>query len=131
MGGGSSSGAAKYNGTVTVIYDTDLTTYEQYIYYTGLYPGSSAVPSTLTDGKTFAGLYTYYLGYPGIFQNNAIVITGFSSDPGASYLSSIKIGSNTYSLSGAAYGYAGGQAEWDTSTGPWFTAAGSYSVILT
>jgi hypothetical protein len=127
LAGGGGQGA-KYNGTVTLTYDSDYTTYEDYYYVNG--SQGSASPTTLTDGKQFFSLGTYY-GYPSSFQYNSIIIKGFSSDPGSSYLASITIGGTTYSLVGAFYSYASGQAEWDTQNTAWFFAAGSYSVILT
>ena len=119
----------KYSGTVNLIYDSDYTTYEEYVFWNGVY--GSASPNTLVDGKTFNLLMTYYNNYgPSYFGYNVIQISGFSSDPGASYLKEIKIGSTTYDLSGALYGYSGGVAEWDDVSGPWFTYPGSFSVQL-
>lgn len=118
----------KYSGTVALDYITDYTTYEAVIYQYGSGLGS-ATPSTLTDGKTFFILQTEF-SYPSSFLANTVAIDGFSSDPGASYLTEIKIGPTTYSLPTAGYAYASGTAYWYEYSAPWFTAAGSFSVEL-
>ena len=128
---GGGAGAPLYNnGTVTVAYDTDSSTYEQYLFMSGAF--GSASPTTLTDGKTFFELQTYYSPL-GAFNYNYLDISGFSSDPGSSYLSSIKISGTTYSLSGAGvtYAYGSGHATWTVATTAWLSASGSYLVTLT
>lgn len=117
----------KYNGTITAAYDTDGFTYEQYVFLSGAF--GSASPTTLTDGKTFFELLTYYSPL-GAFQYNYLDISGFSSDPGASYLSSIYISGTTYTLSSTDYVYGSGHATWTVATTPWLTGGGAYSVKL-
>jgi hypothetical protein len=70
---------------------------------------------TWVDGYTTAGPYTY------------ISISGFTSDPGAAWLSSIVVGGTTYSVSYNSYG--SGVAIWYVNAFAGFLS-GSYSVTL-
>ena len=123
----SGGAATKYTGTVTVAYDTDSATYEQYLFVSGAF--GSASPTTLTDGKTFFELQTYFSPL-GAFQYNYLDISGFSSDPGSSYLTSIKISGTTYTLSPLNYVYSSGHATWQVATTAWLNSASAYAVEL-
>ena len=129
MMGGGGGGGGSYNGTVTFVYQSDFSTYEEYIFFSGSF--GSASPTTMTDGKLLKSLSTYYTGYgPGSFQENLITVSGFSSDPGASYLHSITVGGVLYSLTGATYAYSAGNATWHDYVTPWFFATGGISIVL-
>jgi len=92
--------------------------------------GTAPSPSTLTDGKTLAGMYNYYhyswAGYSNVYTQDsigsAIEISGFSSDPGYSYITSAKLGSSTLlTTSSLYYSYAGGR-------GVWFMQGGMFTI---
>jgi hypothetical protein len=74
----------------------------------------SRSPTTLVDGKTFYGCYDYYDLAGGIVTNANVVISGFSSDPGQSYFSSIVSNSGIEFFTSVAnsYSYLSGVASW-------------------
>jgi len=118
-----------YNGSMTAGTDTDGVNYVSYGYASGVGAFGSASPSTMTDGKNFQALYDYYDlnvgGSYGIFG-----VSGFASDPGQSYFTSITSNSVTYySASAAFYSYGSGIATW-TFPAFGFTPTNTYSVVV-
>jgi len=74
-------------------------------------------PTGLTGGKTVADLVDSSAGLDCVMPAfSEIVISGFSSNPGHSWLSSVKCGSLTNAGSSATYSYSGGSANWTWST---------------
>jgi YD repeat-containing protein len=71
----------------------------------------SVSPSTLTGGKTILQLMDAYNGPPFIYTQ--LIISGFTSDPGQSWLTSVTANGVTRSGASAAYSYANGSAQWD------------------
>jgi titin len=70
----------------------------------------SISPTTTTNGLTLSTFYQQEL-YSAKTYNTVLEVTGFTSDPGSGWLSSIGFGT---ALSGASatYSYSGGQAGW-------------------
>lgn len=90
--------------------------------------GTAPSPSTLTDGKTLAGMYNFYhyswngSGYTQDSIGSVIEVSGFSSNPGYSYITSAKLGSSTLlTTSSLYYSYAGGR-------GVWFMQGGMFTI---
>ncbi len=73
-------------------------------------------PASLTGGKTLLQLYDYE-----VCANATVMqVSGFSSNPGSTWLSSVSCGGGALTGSGAAsFGFAGGVASWT-----WATALG-------
>jgi len=79
--------------------------------------GTAPSPSTLTDGKTIKSWYNYYYtdynNGANDYSNSVLEISGFSSNPGSSYIYSCKLGNSTLVYSSAAtYVYSAGVASW-------------------
>jgi hypothetical protein len=126
-----SGGGPKYTGDVTFIYSSDYFTYSQFLYLNG--SSGTANPSTLTDGRTFQRLSTYLTGFPTpVSTTNTVAISGFGSDPGSTYLTSVTVAGTLYSLAGATYVYSAGTATWtDTASGvAWISYIGPSAVVL-
>lgn len=76
----------------------------------------SRSPTTLTTGKGLGDLYDYRdIGAP--YFASVIAITGFTTDPGASYLYDVTVGGVTKLASTALYGYSAGTAYWTWEVG--------------
>jgi hypothetical protein len=77
-------------------------------------------PTGLTGGKTVAGLWDWHSGPTCSNPSGHFEASGFSSDPGQSWLTSVTC--NGVTKTGAAtnhYSYGSGRAEWDwTLNGP-------------
>lgn len=98
------------------------------------WPSSAYSPSTLTGGNAVIAVYDVTCGSP--FNppflyaiNSNLVIGGFSSDPGKSWLTSVSCnGVTETSASATGYGYnaSTGRATWNWSTtfGLWWQAPG-------
>jgi len=79
--------------------------------------GTAPSPSTLTTGKTIKSWYNYfytdYNNNSNDYSRSVLEISGFSSDPGSSYIYSCKLGNSTLVYSSSAnYNYFGGVASW-------------------
>jgi hypothetical protein len=79
--------------------------------------GTAPSPSTLTDGKTIKSWYNYfytdYNNSANDYSNSVLEISGFSSNPGSSYIYSCKLGNSTLVYSSdATYVYSSGVASW-------------------
>jgi Zn-dependent metalloprotease len=88
-------------------------------------------PTALTGGRTLAEFDDIGAcsGPCGTLTNGVVVVSGFSSDPGAGWLSSVTANGVTKLNSAAAYSYSSGSATW--SWGSVFGFSGSGSVITT
>lgn len=69
-------------------------------------------PTGLTGGETVIDLFDYF----SCGTRSELVISGFSANPGQSWLSSVKCGSVTNTGSSATYYYGSGDASWVWST---------------
>ena len=105
------SGATKYTGTITqgFYYDGSFASYYGFdtSSYTGVTFGSRS-PTTVST-RTFATLVDWWIGstpYLGILR-----ITGFASDPGVDFITSVTVGSFTQTPT-SGYSYSAGGAEW-------------------
>jgi hypothetical protein len=127
--GRSTGGGGLYNGSMIAGYVSDGLTFT-YIGYEPVYTIGSVSPSTLTGGKTLYSLYDYYdisVGSSyGFFQ-----VSGFSSDPGSSYFTTLTINSTNYSSSSATYSYSSGIATWVYPVVFSFLNATTYTVVIT
>jgi hypothetical protein len=109
-GAGSSGYATKYTGTITVALFPSFTAYG--------YNSTNGSLSPTTFGSitinTVADRFS-----PTV--KSELILTGFSTDPGAAYVYSLKFGLAAEvvygAASGAAYGYSTGTATWTFSTG--------------
>jgi hypothetical protein len=80
---------------------------------------------TLDDGSTITGLYN--ATGDGLLHFSA---SGFSSDPGQSYFSSLTVDSTEFLSSSAGYGYSGGVATWSWATGFTFVSSSASGTIV-
>ena len=80
--------------------------------YIGMGNGSYS-PTGLTGGTTVSYLYTMVVGMSctGIY-NGYFGVSGFSSNPGQSWLTSVACNGVTVSGGAATYSYSSGRAEW-------------------
>jgi len=99
--GVTSSAAGKYSGTITA---GDFGT------LVGLSVGAmgSRSPTTLTDGKTFLGLWDDVTGV----AESKLTISGFGADPGASYIQAITANGVSRTGASATYVYSAGSSTW-------------------
>lgn len=126
----SGSKRALYDGTIAGLlvtyYDSGTTGFGNPVGYSEIYgwynnSGTAPNPTTTIGGKTIAtwcNIFHYgYIGFSGgpIYALDSsyslLQLSGFTSDPGASYFSSARLGSTskrTYST----YSYAAGIASW-------------------
>lgn len=82
--------------------------------------------SMLAQGQTFAALT--WLSATGQL---GLELSGFSSDPTTSFISSLSVGATNFLSSSATYTYSGGNAQWVwTVADPFTSGAGNYSVVL-
>lgn len=87
-------------------------------------------PTGLTGGDTVADLADSSAGIC-TATFSIVVISGFSSSPGQSWLTSVKCGNVTNAGSSATYKYNGGFASWQWSTQFGFVDVGSHNVSCT
>jgi hypothetical protein len=81
---------------------------------TGFIRGSigSMSPTTTSNGFTYSALVDHYT-IKGDFGNSHFSVSGFTSNPGAGWLTSVKVGSaSAHTGATALYSYLGGQATW-------------------
>lgn len=72
-------------------------------------------PTGLTGGKTVADLYDHESIGSGICvfpKGSVLTVSGFSANPGASWLSSVTCNGVTNSESASTFSYSGGSASW-------------------
>jgi hypothetical protein len=89
-------------------------------YVPGISKGSYS-PTGLTGGKTVAGI----IDYNGCATGSELDVTGFSSNPGASWLTSISCNGVTKDGSTAAFTYSGGEGIWQWGSNFGFATLGS------
>lgn len=84
-------------------------------------------PTLLPDGNT---IFSIFRTSPSPFPLD-LYITGFSSNPGSHYLTSLFINSTTFLATSATYSYAAGAANWHWATGTNFISGNFYSGVIT
>lgn len=100
-----------YSGTMTSAAATAPPSYNWFGFDTfGILPGSSMSPPTLSNGIYIDSIYDEYIS--GGYSASSFVLGGFTADPSATYVHSVKCGSVTLLTSAASYSYSGGYAEW-------------------
>lgn len=111
--------AASDNGTITVGSTTCTGTFE-FWGYTGSPGIGSYSPTGLTGGKTVAGLFAFVVGpsCTGTLTGD-LLLSGFSSDPGQSWLTSVACNGTTKTGATATYSYSSGSAQWSWSATSW------------
>jgi hypothetical protein len=92
--------------------------------------GSITGGGVTTTGKTIVGVATTVTTHPGLPSDEGFIlnITGFSSDPGATYISELIFNGSVFTGAPASYRYVNGSASWAWSTLPTITDAVTYSV---
>lgn len=70
-------------------------------------------PIGLSGGKTVTAVEEYICNWP---QNVSLTVSGFSSNPGQSWLTSATCNGITNSSSSASFNYSNGKASWSWST---------------
>lgn len=87
-----------------------------YYGYNSTYDAGAYSPNGLAGGNTVSRIYEYFslFGAPGCVPGlwSALTVTGFSADPGASWLNSITCNGTTRTPAGATYVYSDGVAGW-------------------
>lgn len=97
-------------------------------YYSGIMGTYS--PTTLTGGRTVFGVYDVNAFVCG--TNAAVlIVSGFSSDPGKGWLTSISCNGVSNSGSSATYSYSGGMGFWHWTTKFGFAGNTSVSCSIT
>ncbi len=111
--------AASDNGTITV---GDALSKTGGVCVWGYDPPDigSYSPTGLTGGKTVSGLFTLVIGPQCLVSlNGHFFVSGFSSDPGQSWLTSVTCNGTTKTGGTASYSYASGTAYWGWSATTW------------
>jgi hypothetical protein len=109
--------AASDDGTITVGSSGCPGTIEVWGYSGSI---GSYSPTGLTRGKTVASLFTLGVGASctGTFSGH-LSVSGFSSDPGQSWLTSVACNGTTKTGATATYSYGSGSALWSWSATSW------------
>ncbi len=102
--------------TAAIIYSGTLT--GAYLYVSGTLLGygyappygGSLSPTTDTNGKTIAAIYSSSFG------TLVLSISGFSSNPSSSYFTNLSTNGTNFTSASASYSYASGSAVWQWST---------------
>lgn len=104
--------AAIDNGTLTIGHFPGGTCQQFFAgYYNGL--GGSYSPTGLTGGRTLVDIIDSVFFMPcGIAPFSNVRVSGFSSDPGKNWLTSVTCNSVTNSGAAAGYSYTSGIASW-------------------
>lgn len=88
---------------------------------------------SLPPGQTLNSILDNYTLNPEgdqLFQSSSFSVSGFSADPGKTWLTQIDMNSITHTgASAAGYGYSAGVATWEWETGPFVFAPGSPRVL--
>lgn len=79
--------------------------------------------SSIPGGYTIIGIDAEYAS--AVFQHALVVISGFSSSPGASWLGTVTFNSVNYVGSNATYSYSSGTATWTWTSGTGWAFVGS------
>ena len=116
----------KYEGSVTLDW-YDNGTFAGWLYLSSAY--GSATPSTLVDGKGFAGFGTVYDSASQAFLYNLVSVDGFSSNPGSDYLSEAVIDGTAFTIPAVGYNYSSGLVNYTDTSGPEWFSYGSGSPI--
>lgn len=119
-------GAATSNSFTTLPYYTDspvmtVGTTDRDAGFNLVYPLGSMSPTTTTNGYTYQILWDHDAppNGGGGWLAGVFKVSGFSTDPGAAWLSSVKVGSGAvHTGATAGYGYSAGQASWSWTTTP-------------
>jgi hypothetical protein len=114
--------AASDDGTITVGFAGSCSSgppgFEEWGYLSG--GQGSYSPTGLTGGKTVVGLYALLIGVTCIGTvNGHFAVSGFSSDPGQSWLTSVACNGTTKTGATATYSYSSGTAQWTWSATSW------------
>lgn len=99
--------------------------------YSSGFAGSYS-PTELTGGKTVADLYDHESVGHGICvfpKGSSFTVSGFSADPGATWLSSVTCNGVTNSESASTYIYSSGSASWQW-TQTFGIGGGTYSCTI-
>lgn len=109
--------AASDDGTITVGISPCAETVRLWGYSGSI---GSYSPTGLTGGKTVAGLFAIVVGpsCTGTLTGD-LFVSGFSSDPGQSWLTSVACNGTTKTGATATYSYHSGSAEWSWSATSW------------
>ena len=126
-GGGSRT---KYTGTITqgFYYDGSYLTYYGFDTGAGGAVYGSRSPTTV-NGNTFASLYDIWIGATA--YNSLLYITGFSSDPGVDFITSVTVGTATQYPVVGYYSYSAGTANWGFASTFGFASSGTISCTMT
>lgn len=97
-------------------------------YYSSLMGSYS--PTELTGGNTLFGIYDVIR--PGCTNpgNSSIIVSGFSSNPGSSWLTSVTCNGVENTAGSASFTYSSGQAIWSWSKLFGFSGSGNYSCSI-
>jgi hypothetical protein len=90
--------------------------------------GGSYSPTTLTGGKTISDLYD--VSAIACSSSAHIYVSGFSSNPGSSWLTSVTCNSVTLSSPAATFDYSGGVAGWHWFSTKFGFLSGVYSCSI-
>lgn len=112
------SAVGKYAGTITAGVNGAFTGFQSGSY-------GSVSPGTLADGKTLA-----ILTDDSFNGNCSLRVSGFSSDPGTSYLQYVIAAGTFKARSAASYSYSGGNATWTWSGAFGFSNGVTYRVVI-
>lgn len=117
--------ASSYNFSITAGHTFTTGFFDEWGYQAGTVGSISG--ATLPNGKTVTGLYDYTT----TSAISILTIGGFTSDPGASFFSSIVANGRTKTAASAGYSYnaSGGVASWSWTTQFGFGAA-TYPVTI-
>ena len=115
---------ALLNATMTEgFYDDGAT---QYIGYVPSIPIGSMSSTAVTGGYTLSACYDAASGA----NNSYVIITGFGSNPGSGFFTSVTVGSTTKTSASASYSYFAGQATWNWSTLFGLDGTGTSAVLI-
>jgi len=84
----------------------------------------SMASRTLADGTTIDQLVSSSGS-----GTTTLIISGFGSDPGTAYFTSLSVDGTGHTSASASYGYSGGQATW-TWTGSFLGSSGTRAIII-
>lgn len=105
-----------------------------YVQIFGLSTGGigSVSPATLSGGKILKTFYDQKNGY-GQYIVSELSVSGFTADPGKSWLDAAKaLGQTRTGAAAITYGYSGGTAKWTWSTAAFgFTGTGAVTITIT
>ena len=98
-------------------------------YFSGV--TGSYSPTVLTGGRTVYGVYDVLVFFCSGVNTSILIVSGFSSDPGKGWLTSITCNGVTNPSSFASYSYSGGMGSWHWTTLFGFSGKTSASCSIT